>query len=301
MRGKMSLARPSCTRVAYVWHTVALWWGAKAHVQASAWKAGFDHLECSHMSKLMFWRLIVRGKMSLARPSCHGWPNWQGKRGHSAWLKAHVNLTLAKMVVLEECRWPPLWLKWQAWLPTIVHVRGTCGCPWPCPWQPSVLVRGTCGCPWPCPWQPTVRVRGSCGRPSSCMSLAAHRACPWHKWQPMAVPTCMSVAHVAAHGRALVSVFGTAHGRANVHVRGKPLCMPVAQVAAHRRALARVLGSPTFNSVAQVADHGRPWPPITMPLPRACPCHKWLPIVHVRGANGLGQCTRHTPCANAMP
>ena len=240
----------------------------------------------------------MRGKMSLARPSCHGWPNWQGKRGHSAWLKAHVNLTLAKMVVLEECRWPPLWLKWQAWLPTIVHVRGTCGCPWPCPracpwqptarvrgtcgcpwpcpWQPSVLVRGTCGCPWTCPWQPTVRVRGTCGRPSSCMSLAAHRACPWHKWQPMAVPTCMSVAHVAAHGRALVSVFGTAHGRANVHVRGKPLCMPVAQVAAHRRALARVLGSPTFNSVAQVAAHGRP---------SQCPY-----LVHARATSGCPSC-----------
>ena len=196
---------------------------------------------------------------------------------------------------------------WHMWLPMAVSLAAQCACPWHM-WLPmAVSLAAQCACPWHM-WlamavslAALVRVRGSCGRPSSCMSLAAHRACPWHKWQPMAVPTCMSVAHVAAHGRALVSVFGTAHGRANVHVRGKPLCMPVAQVAAHRRALARVLGSPTFNSVAQVAAHGRPWSPITMPLPRACPCHKWLPIVHVRGANGLGQCTRHTPCANAMP
>ncbi|KAF3438754.1 hypothetical protein FNV43_RR21518 [Rhamnella rubrinervis] len=39
--------------------------GGVAHVQPSAWGVGFDCWECSHMPKVIFGSLIVRGKMCL--------------------------------------------------------------------------------------------------------------------------------------------------------------------------------------------------------------------------------------------
>ena len=85
-------------------------------------------------------------------------------RGHGARDKAHGNLTSAKMVILEECKRPSsLCCPWQ---PTrgpsgkhgcplsrmfVAHVAAQRGsCPRACTWLPTVVpVRGSCGCPWP--------------------------------------------------------------------------------------------------------------------------------------------------------
>ena len=87
-----------------LWHAVARWWGAKAHGKPSTWKVGFDCLECSYMSKGMFGKIIVWGKLSVTRRSWWAWHAVAWCQGtHAQCHKASVNLTSAKMVFLEEC------------------------------------------------------------------------------------------------------------------------------------------------------------------------------------------------------
>ena len=107
--GKNVFGTANLPRVAIVWHTVG-GRGAKAHVKASAWEVGFYPLERYHMSKLMFWRLIVRGKMCSARPTCHGWPLWgtlvgcQGtcsSKCMGSWILSFGTLLYVQIDVLE--------------------------------------------------------------------------------------------------------------------------------------------------------------------------------------------------------
>ncbi|KAF3437850.1 hypothetical protein FNV43_RR20606 [Rhamnella rubrinervis] len=86
VRGKMCLARTSWNACA-CGGTRGHCGGAVAHVQPSAWGVGFDCWECSHMPKVIFGSLIVRGKMCLARTSWNAWAcgGTRGHRGGGLW------------------------------------------------------------------------------------------------------------------------------------------------------------------------------------------------------------------------
>ena len=64
------------------WRGVAWWWGVPRHMEASTWEVGFDCLECSYMSKKIFRKIIVWGKLSVTRRSWYMWAfcgmRWQG-------------------------------------------------------------------------------------------------------------------------------------------------------------------------------------------------------------------------------
>ena len=70
------------------------WHGGEVprHIEASTWEAGFDYLECSYMSKGMFGKIIVRGKLSVTRRSWWAWHAvawWWGAKAHMH--KAHMH------------------------------------------------------------------------------------------------------------------------------------------------------------------------------------------------------------------
>ena len=77
------------------------WHGGEAprHIEASTWEAGFDYLECSYMSKGMFRKIIVRGKLRVTRRSWNGWA-WHGMGWHGGgvcqgtWKQVHGKLVL---------------------------------------------------------------------------------------------------------------------------------------------------------------------------------------------------------------
>ena len=67
------------------------WHGGEAprHIEASTWEAGFDYLECSYMSKGMFRKIIVRGKLRVTRRSWNGWA-WHGVGWHGGGVPRHM-------------------------------------------------------------------------------------------------------------------------------------------------------------------------------------------------------------------
>ena len=67
------------------------WHGGEVprHIEASTWEAGFDYLECSYMSKGMFRKIIVRGKLRVTRRSWNGWA-WHGVGWHGGGVPRHM-------------------------------------------------------------------------------------------------------------------------------------------------------------------------------------------------------------------
>ena len=98
VQGKMRLTRRSW----YMWAFCGMRWqggGVPRHIEASTWEAGFDYLECSYMSKGMFRKIIVRGKLRVTRRSWNGWA-WHGMGWHGGgvcqgtWKQVHGKLVL---------------------------------------------------------------------------------------------------------------------------------------------------------------------------------------------------------------
>ena len=136
----------------------------------------------------------------MAGARCTGQGTWEPHFGKNGYFRG---MQEAIITVLPMAAYP--WPKWQAWLPTVAHVRGTCGSPKGI--VPSrVYMAAHCrACPW-LMWlpmaahrralarvlgSPSLRVRGRSGL-GRCTRQGTHpctNAMPWHATHPSFVGT----------------------------------------------------------------------------------------------------------------